>query len=206
VADAGGTRVNGAALGAIAAGILFLYAGIKGYSAATALRDIITGKSPAGEPQTMPITNQEPTAAQLVASTAPGAPGGTAEGTPGSASASQDTGEAALKQAAGLMGWSTGAQWTALDNVEMAEAGYSATVKNPSSGALGIAQALGHGTSGTAGTLGNEYGGYGLTDAEAQAANSGNAYWQSVWMVNYIAATYGTPEVAWAHEQANHWY
>jgi hypothetical protein len=51
-----------------------------------------------------------------------------------------------------------------LRNVEMAEDGFDPTKANPSSGALGLAQALGHGNANTAGSLGNEYGGCGLTD------------------------------------------
>ena len=51
----------------------------------------------------------------------------------------------------------------------------------------------------TAGTLGNQYGGYGLTDAQARAANSGDASMQALWMCNYIKSTYGTPEAAAAH-------
>lgn len=121
-------------------------------------------------------------------------------------SGSATDGQTALKQAAHVYGWDTGSEWTALSNVEMAEAGFNPQAKNPSSGALGLAQALGHGNSQTAGSLGNQYGGYGLSNAQAKLANSGDAYWQAVWMVNYIRSTYGDPIKAWSHEQANHWY
>jgi hypothetical protein len=114
--------------------------------------------------------------------------------------------QAILQQTAAQDGWGSGSEWQALSNVENAEAGFNPTADNPSSGALGLAQALGHGNANTAGTLGNQYGGYGLTDAQAKAANSGNAADQALWMVNYIKSTYGTPEAAWAHEQADHWY
>jgi hypothetical protein len=70
-----------------------------------------------------------------------------------------------------------------LRNVEMAEDGFDPAKANPSSGALGLAQALGHGNANTAGSLGNEYGGYGLTDAQARAANSGDASMQALWDV-----------------------
>lgn len=193
-------QIDGIALGCIAAGGIFVYAGVRGKSLPSIITGFIQGTSPAAAANANQITDQTQTAS-------PGSAGGTAEGTSGTPSSVQSTsGQDALEQAAGLMGWSTGAQWQALNNVEMAEAGYDATVVNQQSGALGIGQALGHGTSGTAGSLGNEYGGYGLTDSEAQAANSGNAYWQSVWMVNYIASDYGTPEAAWAHEQEYDWY
>lgn len=102
--------------------------------------------------------------------------------------------------------WTGSGQWSAFNSIEMAEAGWNPRIKNPSSGALGIAQALGHGNSNTQGTLGNEYGGYGLTDRQAREANSGNGYWQLVWMANYIKAVYGTPSAAWQFHQANNWY
>ena len=111
-----------------------------------------------------------------------------------------------MLQAAKVYGWDTGAEWNALVYVEMREAGFNPKARNPGSGALGMAQALGHGTSGTAGTLGNEYGGSGLTDAQAKAANSGDAYWQAVWMCNYIKDRYGDPIAAANHERSHNWY
>jgi hypothetical protein len=89
----------------------------------------------------------------------------------------------------------------------MAESGWSATARN-SSGAYGIAQALGHGQgAATVGTTGiNEYGGYGVSDATAKAANSGSAAAQIAWFLAYIRSRWGNPENAWANEQANHWY
>jgi hypothetical protein len=95
---------------------------------------------------------------------------------------------AALQSAAAKAGW-TGAQWTALFNVEMREAGFSTTAQNPSSGAYGMAQFI-NGPS--------EYALYG--------GNSTTAAGQAVAMVNYIKSRYGTPSAAWAHEQAFGWY
>jgi hypothetical protein len=183
--------VNGPALGAVLAGSVFVYAGLTGKSVLKSIQAVVSGKSPGSTGQANPIS---------------GNPGGSGAGLPSGTSAIEGTGaEATLKATAAEFGW-TGAEWTALYNVEMAEAGFSATAKNASSGALGLAQALGHGTGSTAGSLGNEYGGFGLTDAQARAANSGDAGAQSLWMCGYIKATYGTPSAAWAHEQANHWY
>lgn len=110
------------------------------------------------------------------------------------------------RMALGRFGWTSSQQQTAFDQVESREAGWNPKARNASSGALGIAQALGHGNANTAGTLGNEYGGYGLTDAQAVQANSGSAWYQLVWMVNYIHSVYGSPEAAWAHEQTFDWY
>jgi hypothetical protein len=89
------------------------------------------------------------------------------------------------------------------------ESGWNPRARNPGSGALGVAQALGHGGPGTAGSLGNDYGAqYGLTQAEAQAANSGNAMQQIRWGLGYIKAVYGSPSSAYAAWQGRtpHWY
>jgi hypothetical protein len=104
------------------------------------------------------------------------------------AGVSNASGLAALQSAAAKLGW-TGAEWAALNNVEMAEAGYNLTATNPSSGAYGMAQFI-NGPS--------EYAQYG--------GDSTSAAGQATAMVNYIAQRYGDPIAAWAHEQADHWY
>lgn len=183
--------VSGAGLGAVLAGSVFLYAGVRGVSVLASIKAVVQGKSPSSVKQSAPIT-------------APADDSGGGGGT-GTMPTSK-SGQAALQQAAQSMGW-TGAQWQALQQLEAKEdAGFNPKAVNASSGALGIGQALGHGTSSTGGSLGNEYGGYGLTTAQAKAANSGDPDAQALWMVNYIADTYGTPEQAWAHEQADRWY
>jgi hypothetical protein len=98
------------------------------------------------------------------------------------------SGYAALKAAAESVGW-TGAQWQALVNVEMREAGFSLTAQNPSSGAYGMAQFI-NGPGEYA-----QYGGNATTYSGQAAA-----------MVNYILQRYGTPAAAWAHEQQYGWY
>jgi TP901 family phage tail tape measure protein len=95
---------------------------------------------------------------------------------------------AALQSAAAKLGW-TGAEWAALNNVEMAEAGYNLTATNPQSGAYGMAQFI-QGAAEYA-----QYGGDSTTPAGQATA-----------MVNYIAQRYGDPIAAWAHEQQFHWY
>ena len=111
-----------------------------------------------------------------------------------------------INLAAKKHGWNKGTQWAALTNIIHAESGGNPMATNPNSGAFGIAQALGHGTANTTGCGRNEYGGFGLTDKQAQEANCGNAAWQMVWMLNYIKARYGTPEAAWAYHQKNNSY
>ena len=104
-------------------------------------------------------------------------------------------------------GWQPG-QMGSLVKLWNQESGWSATARNQQSGAFGIAQALGHGGIGTGAPDGtNQYGAqYGLSDAEAQQANAGNARWQIEWGLGYIKDRYGTPDAAWAHEQGFNWY
>jgi hypothetical protein len=111
-----------------------------------------------------------------------------------------------LQNTAAQFGWGSGSEWQSLLYVENREAGFNPTAINPTSGALGLAQALGHGNANTAGRYGNEYGGYGLTDAQARAANNGDPAAQALWMMNYIKDRYGTAEAAAAHEQTYGWY
>lgn len=96
--------------------------------------------------------------------------------------------EAVLKSLAAGRGW-TGNEWTALNNIEMREAGYSLTATNPGSGAYGIAQFI-NGPS--------EYYQYG--------GNPNTSQGQAIAMLNYIAQRYGDPIAAWNHELAYGWY
>jgi hypothetical protein len=95
---------------------------------------------------------------------------------------------AVLQSLAAARGW-TGAEWDALNAVEMREAGYNLNAQNPSSKAYGIAQFI-NGAS--------EYAQYG--------GNSNTAAGQATAMLNYIAQRYGDPIAAEAHEQNFGWY
>lgn len=77
----------------------------------------------------------------------------------------------------------------AFDYLEMREAGYSLTARNPSSGAYGMAQFI-NGPS--------EYFQYG--------GNPSTASGQLIGMFNYIRQRYGNPVNAAAHERAFNWY
>jgi hypothetical protein len=116
---------------------------------------------------------------------APAAPGGA--GAPGAGGAGGFI-AAMMRSMAAARGW-TGAQWNALYDVEMAEAGFNMTAQNPTSNAYGLAQFI-NGPS--------EYAQYG--------GNSTTASGQITVMLNYIAQRYGSPAAAWAHEEAYHWY
>jgi hypothetical protein len=104
-----------------------------------------------------------------------------------------------------LVGMKWGNQFTALSNIIMAESSWNPHIKNPSSGAYGIAQANTHHPE-DQGTESDMYGGFGLTTKQAKSANSGDGYWQLVWMLDYIKSRYGSPASAWAFHQKNGYY
>jgi hypothetical protein len=104
----------------------------------------------------------------------------------------------AEQMAAALYGW-TGNQWTALYNLWTRESGFSNTAENSSSGAYGIAQALGHGPT-------NQYPGGTYAAANPPPYGSSSASAQIAWGLMYIKETYGSPEAAWAHEESEGWY
>jgi resuscitation-promoting factor RpfB len=85
-------------------------------------------------------------------------------------------------------GWS-GGQWSYLYQLWQRESGWSSTATNPGSGAYGIAQAL-------PATQMNSAGSDWKTDATTQIK----------WGMHYIKDRYGSPQAAWAHEEANGWY
>jgi hypothetical protein len=172
----------------VGAGIVFVWAGISNRSVIATMQDLIAGRKPAAKP--LPSAGE-----------GGGGGGGTSWITTPSGSL-QEYAQNLLT----IYGWA--GQWPDLNSLEMGEAGWSPTAANPTTHALGIAQALNHGTSRTAGTLGNEYGGYGLTDAEARAANSGDGRAQIKWMLNYIRSRYGSPKKAYAMwlSRNPHWY
>lgn len=170
--------INGFALSAILAGSILLYAGFKGYSVKTALQNVIRGKTPgSGQSTISGLSTVDAVSGS-----------GSSTGSPSVPSGISGSNKQVLQAVAASFGW-TGSEWTALDNVEMAEAGYNLTATNPSSGAYGMAQFI-NGPS--------EYAQYG--------GDSTTARGQSIAMCNYIKQRYGTPSVAWAHEQQYNWY
>lgn len=189
--------LSGIAVAEIGVGGLLVYSGVKGFTIADTFSYLAKGTTPAPTEAINQSSAQAPASSSSVAASQSAAYKAT-----GSKSAQQ-----ALNNAAAAYGWNTGAEWQALVNVEMREAGFDPSATNSSSGAYGLGQALGHGTgAGTQGTVTNEYGGYGVSDAVAQAANSGDASAQAIWMCAYIRAVYGDPVAAWQHEQSQGWY
>jgi hypothetical protein len=167
--------VNGVALTALGAGTVLLWSALENQKITATLQDIIKGQKPAaGNPEGVPA--------------AAGASGGTAAADTAAVSGSAGSVKALAQVMAAAKGW-TGAQWAALNNVEMAEAGWNLNAKNPTSAAYGIAQFInGPG----------EYAQYG--------GNSTTAAGQITAFLNYVEQRYGTPEAAWAHEQQFGWY
>lgn len=74
------TRINGIAAAAIATGVVFAYAGVKGYSIPQTLQRVVTGKSPAGQAQVAAI----------------GTPQGGSSGSGGGTSAAGGAGQGAI--------------------------------------------------------------------------------------------------------------
>jgi hypothetical protein len=85
----------------------------------------------------------------------------------------------------------TGAEWSALNALEMMEAGWNPSAQNPHSQAYGIAQFIN-----------------GPTEYYEYGGNPGTVIGQLTGMFNYVKARYGDPISAYAHELATspHWY
>lgn len=188
--------VKGTYLAVAGGGALLIWSGLKGKAWSTVLRDLIAGKKP-GAATTAYTISGTPTAAF-------GYGGGTG-GTSGALSTAEvGTYKAFAVTLLTKYGWA--GQFSAFNSIVMAESGWNPRIKNPSSGAFGIAQALGHGTAATQGTLSNMYGNYGTSDATCKSANNGNGYAQIIWMCSYIKEAYGDPNNAWAFHQTHDGY
>lgn len=168
--------VSAPAVFAAGVGALFLWSGLKGASVTTSLRSLLSAKPHLAGANANPIT------------AAPGTPGGgggvaAAGGNP--AGGNDAANQALGRQMAAGYGWGSGQEWTALNNIVMAESGWSDTVTNPTSSAAGIAQNI------------NGFGpGY----------QSGNAAQQIAWLLSYVRQRYGDPIRAWQFHLANGWY
>jgi hypothetical protein len=170
--------VNGVALGAVAAGAVFVFASVKGKSVLASVQAVVAGRSPATAAAANPIT-PAPVAAGAAA-------GGTVTPAGGSPSGGSNAANAALgRMMAAAYGWAAGAEWTALNNLVMSESGWDANAANPASDARGIAQKI----SGWS--------------ADYQA---GNAAQQIAWLLAYVKSRYGDPVAAWNFHLANNYY
>lgn len=173
-----GGRLSGPALGAIGAGSVFAYAGIKGFSVLQVIQSVIRGKNPAGLSATEAIdvsgTSQlQGSAAALQASAS--VPPADLTGT--------EAANRLLGQAlAASYGW-TGQDWTALDyGWGTLESGWNSSAQNGTwpSGAYGIPQAH----------PGNKMPKAAWPVSEG-GSNSATA--QILWGLSYVKSEYGSP-------------
>lgn len=86
---------------------------------------------------------------------------------------------AMFKKIAALFGWGSGAEWSALNQLEMHEAGYNPNAQNPVSSAYGLGQ-----------FLDSTWAGYGPKTSDPKL--------QALYMLRYIKGRYGDPINAWA--------
>jgi hypothetical protein len=103
-------------------------------------------------------------------------------GSLGAFSGSAARAQAYAQSQLGVFGWGPD-QMPPLVRLWNRESGWNSFAVNPSSGAAGIAQSLGHGPV----RLGDDVG-------------------QINWGLNYIKGRYGSPAAAWGHEVADNWY
>jgi hypothetical protein len=177
------TRINGYALAALGAGVLFFWSGLTGKSVLASLQSVIKGQSPQGNPPVNAPANSGATGD----TSSPVSPTGYTGG--GSPSQNQTLG----KLIASGFGWGSGQQWNDLVSLWDRESGWNNKAQNPSSGAYGIPQAL-------------PYTKMPKAAWPESAGGSSSAADQIMWGLNYIQQRYGSPSAAWAHEQANGWY
>ena len=162
--------VPGVPLALVAGGAVLVYSGVENRPVDDIFRSLAKGQAPAPGPATVTLTSPA---------------GGTITTQGGQPSGTGKANQALGRLLAASYGWGTGDQWTALDNIAMAESGWSDTVVNPASGAAGIAQKI---------------------DGFGPGYESGNAAQQIMWMLRYIKDRYGTPAAAWQFHLANGWY
>jgi cell wall-associated NlpC family hydrolase len=118
--------------------------------------------------------------------------GGTGSGKGGPTTKNLSGNRKIMNAAAAKFGWGTGKEWAALNTLEMHEAGYNNTIKNPTSTAYGMGQFLD--------TTWATVGGHKTSDPTLQAN----------YMMKYIKQKYNDPIHAWA-QYYNHpggvgWY
>lgn len=176
--------VSGAALAYSAAGGLVLYSGIKGATIADTVKSVLAGN--------LAVSNTEAVDFSGGSASSPGAAPGDTGASTTTASQAQAIAKNVIAVNPAYAGWNTGQQWADLVSLWNQESGWNHLAKNASSGAYGIAQAL----------PASKY----PAAAQAPPVGTSDAAAQITWGLAYIKGTYGSPVMAWAHEQANNWY
>lgn len=173
------TSATGKAIGVTAVGVLLVYSGIQNVGVLAALDDLIHGNAPTAGPNTINVSDSTSGGTGSVES----ASDVTAVG--GNPSGSYAQYQALGKSMAASYGWGSGAEWTALNNIVMAESGWNPYAANPTSDARGIAQNI---------------------NGWSSNYQEGNAPQQIAWLLQYIQQRYGDPIKAWSFHLANGWY
>lgn len=159
-------------------GAILLWSGLKGHRWTTTLRDVLSGRAiPSTKELAITSSSAAFSSSSLAGPQTTTAVGGTVV-----------KNKAIGKLLAAGYGWSTGAQWDALDWVWSEESGWDNRAKNPS-GAYGIPQAL---PASKMGALANPP----VSSASAQVA----------WGLKYIKDVYHTPVEAKAFHLVHGWY
>lgn len=162
-------------------GGMLVYSGIKGYSLLDIAGNLVTGKPiHTGLSVTNPLSTPGTSTASVTDAN------GVSSVPPGGNQA------LGLQLASSTYGWE-GSEWTALQSLWNRESSWNNHAKNPSSGAYGIPQAL-------------PYSKMPKMAWPESAGGQSDAATQIKWGLQYIKERYGTPSMAWSHEQNYGWY
>lgn len=170
---------TGKAIAVISVGVLFVYSGVNNTGILATVDDVIHGNAPTPGPEQelVSASSSSSSSGAVSASDTTSSNAGSA----GDYSQYQQLGQ----QMAAAYGWGSGAQWTDLNNIVMAESGWNPYAANPTSDARGIAQNI---------------------NGWSSNYQEGNAPQQIQWLLQYIQQRYGTPSAAWAFHLQNGWY
>jgi resuscitation-promoting factor RpfB len=172
--------VKGASVAYVVVGGVLVYSGIKGATISATVKSVLSGN--------LSVSNTEALTTGASAATDTSSTGNGTTPTGGATTNSAAANQALAKQLATQMGfpsWTTGQEWSDWVDLWNQESGWNIDAANPTSDARGIAQNIN---------------GYSSDYLE------GNATSQITWGINYIASRYGSPVLAWAHEQEDDWY
>jgi len=179
------TRINGFTVAYTVAGGLILWSGVKGATISDTARSVLKGSTALANTEPITGSSTTSTGSSGVPTTVAG-PTQPISGNP--SSGAEQANQATARLMAASYGWSTGQQWTALNDIVMSESGWNNTAQNPGSTAYGIFQFLD------------------TTWATTGYTKSSDPVVQIAAGLAYIKARYGNPVNAWNFHLANGWY
>lgn len=174
--------INAASVAYATVGGIVLYSGFKGATLSDTVKTLLSGSTNVSDTETLGSTSSDTGTAS----------GGTAVASQ-SATANQQLAAEIIADNPAYAGWDSGQEWQDLVSLWDQESGWSATADNPASGAYGIPQALPYSKMPTAAW-------------PVSAGGQSDPTSQIEWGLSYIQSTYGSPVLAWAHEQQYDWY